>query len=341
MVLTPETLADSVRTRDARLIATSRNGYAYYHHEPTGLVFGSPFPTDEELTAYYDGFSYQKPDPQAFETLRSAIADATTSISQDLVSRYGARPGSLLDFGGGIGLYAAGFAEHFDEVTLFDIDPQACAYASDIARDRFAIACGDPERSLPDTPAFDVVFSSHVIEHFVDLNRFFDILVRRTKPGGLVVIATPNRSTWEYLARPQLLTYYVRRVTGNNPFRIPRMLWRLATDSWLCCDPPRHIYAFDAKSLAHVARSAGLIVEDVFSEYAFTSSYARVVDQLGAKNGGALKRLSWTLLNSYAKPALKALEAADPLRAKGGNLVLIARKPRDGESRGDFSPRET
>lgn len=341
MALTPETLTHSVGTRDARLIATSRNGYAYYHHQPSGLVFGSPFPTDDELRAYYDGFSYQKPDPQAFESLRSAIADATAKISHDLVRRYGAHPGSLLDFGGGIGLYAAGFAEHFQKVTLFDIDPQACAYASEIGRARFAIACGDPQLSLPDTPSFDVVFSSHVIEHFVDLNRFFDILVRRTKPGGLVVIATPNRDTWEYLARPQLLTHYMRRVTGNNPLRIPGMLWKVATDSWLCCDPPRHIYAFDAKSLAHVARSAGLLVEDVFSEYAFTSVYARVVDQLGAKNGGALKRLSWTWLNSYARPAIKMLEAADPLRARGGNLVLIARKPHNGGSRGSFPPSES
>lgn len=327
MAFSPEDLTRAIYDGQARFIAKNRHGYSYYRHAPTGLVFGYPFPSVEQLTSYYDGFAFQKPDPASFASVKARVDDATAKISRSLIERYGAGSGSLLDFGGGVGFYALGFSQQFDRVALFDIDAQACDYARQMSGDKFETFCGLPDQLLRGDACYDVVFSTHVIEHFLDLNLFFEILMRRTKPGGLLVVATPNRATWEYLARPNLFRYYVQQVVGRNVLRLPRALFRLATDPWLCCDPPRHLYAFDRHSLTHVAQSAGLVVEDVFSEYSFRALYARVSDELGANMGSVAKRVAWSVLNAYARPALRCLELADGARRRGGNLVLIARKP--------------
>lgn len=289
-------------------------------------MFGTPFPSPAQLAAYYDGFSFQQPDDEVLETVLAEVARATTSIVEDLVHRHGAKTGSLLEFGGGIGLYAAGFRNHFDRVMLYDVDPQACAYARKKFGGRIEVTCGSEDASFDDDATFDVVFSSHVIEHFVDLTSYFDMVTRRAKPGGLVVIATPNRMTWEYFARPQLLMYYLKQITGKNPMRIPRTLLQLAREPWLCCDPPRHIYAFDKNSLSGIAEAAGLIVEDVFTEYTFDARYARVSDLASERSKEKLRRASWVLLNSYAKPALRWMQMNDKAQHRGGNLVLIGRK---------------
>jgi len=327
MTFSPEHLTAAIHEGEARFIAKNRHGYSYYRHLPSGLVFGHPFPSLDQLSSYYDGFAFQRPDPDAFVAVKSRVDAATAEISRRLVERYGAGSESLLDFGGGVGFYAFGFSQQFERVALFDIDAQACDYARQMSADRFEIFCGQPDRMLQEDACYDVVFSSHVIEHFLDLGLFFEILMRRTKPGGLLVIATPNRETWEYLARPPLLAHYVTQLVGRNLLRAPQALYRLVTDSWLCCDPPRHIYAFDRDSLSHVARSAGLVVEDVFSEYSFRALYARVSDELGPTMGPIAKRLAWSVLNGYARPGLRVLEFIDRARGRGGNLVLVARKP--------------
>ncbi|MSP60472.1 MAG: class I SAM-dependent methyltransferase [Myxococcales bacterium] len=74
-----------------------------------------------------------------------------------------------------------------------DIDPrsvEACRarYASREAR---FLAC-DPDRLPADDGAFDVVFSTEVIEHVGDPRAWLLELVRVTAPGGLILLSTPN-----------------------------------------------------------------------------------------------------------------------------------------------------
>jgi 2-polyprenyl-3-methyl-5-hydroxy-6-metoxy-1,4-benzoquinol methylase len=48
--------------------------------------------------------------------------------------------------------------------------------------------------------SFDVVVCNQVIEHIVDLDAFVTELVRVTRPGGAVVVATPNLASWTNVA---------------------------------------------------------------------------------------------------------------------------------------------
>jgi 2-polyprenyl-3-methyl-5-hydroxy-6-metoxy-1,4-benzoquinol methylase len=43
---------------------------------------------------------------------------------------------------------------------------------------------------------FDAIVSSHVIEHLPDLEEFLHAARKRLRPGGRLVLATPNRCAW-------------------------------------------------------------------------------------------------------------------------------------------------
>jgi 2-polyprenyl-3-methyl-5-hydroxy-6-metoxy-1,4-benzoquinol methylase len=45
---------------------------------------------------------------------------------------------------------------------------------------------------------FDMVFASEVIEHIADTEEFMNELKRVLKPGGRIVLSTPNSSFWVY-----------------------------------------------------------------------------------------------------------------------------------------------
>jgi SAM-dependent methyltransferase len=259
--------------------------------------------------------------------MHRAVATATAAIAEDLTRHHNASTESLLDFGGGLGFYADGFSRHFEQVTLYDVDAKACAYARDAFPGRFKIIEGQPDQPVPTDQRYDVVFASHVVEHYVDLPAFFSALRTLAKPGGIIVVATPNNSTWEYLARTNLLLHYVKRTVGRRISRLPQACAALLSNSWLCCDPPRHIYALNSSSIRAIAEDSGLVVQTVFTEYAWNSRYARVNDQVPQFGHGLVKRVLQSTMNLYARLTLLLLRSLDSRQTKGGNLVLIARAP--------------
>jgi SAM-dependent methyltransferase len=100
---------------------------------------------------------------------------------------------ALLDAGCGTGLFSARAAHRGANVTSLDVGPNLLA--------EVAKKC-DSERVVGDVQAlpfpdasFDVVVSTEVIEHTPEPARAIRELVRVAKPGGTVVITTPNR-TW-------------------------------------------------------------------------------------------------------------------------------------------------
>lgn len=321
----PDALAVAATNNEAQLIMPRTDGYAYYRHKASGLVYSLPFPSTKTIADYYDGFLFQKPASAAFVRMQQEIGNATSAITDELIQRFGANTGSLLDFGGGLGFYAAGFSNRFSSVTLYDVDPQACDYARSVFPGKFDVLLGSPGSDVPTEAKFDVVFASHVIEHYVDLPNFFAVLRRVTKPGGLIVIATPNNDTLEYIARPFLLYHYVRKTVGRHFWRAPAALAKLLSNSWLCCDPPRHIFALSAGSLRALAESNELQVKSVFTEYAWHSKYARVNDQTPEAGSSLIARTVQTLLNGYARVALSLIHQLDRRERRGGNLVMIAR----------------
>ena len=78
--------------------------------------------------------------------------------------------------------------------------------------------------------SFDAVTMNHVIEHIHDPIALLQECHRILKPGGILVVVTPNINSWGH------------RKFGQN---------------WRDLDPPRHLYLFSQKLLLECASRAG------------------------------------------------------------------------------------
>jgi 2-polyprenyl-3-methyl-5-hydroxy-6-metoxy-1,4-benzoquinol methylase len=107
-----------------------------------------------------------------------------------MVARYGAR--TILDVGCAQATLAILLAEDGKQVTAVDIRQTFLDYAKtryergDI---RFIAA---NVFDNPDLGAFDLVFGNQIIEHLVYPASFMRTLARYARPGGIIVITTPN-----------------------------------------------------------------------------------------------------------------------------------------------------
>ncbi len=145
------------------------------------------------------------------------------------IERAGARrPGTLLDVGCGQGeLLEAARARGW---TVQGVEPLAAA--AEVARGRgFDVLTATlAESGLPER-AYDVVSAFHVLEHVPDAPAFLAELARWVRPGGLVVVESPN---WDSV---------LRRASGAG---------------WMHLRPLEHLVHLSPAGLALAFRRAGL-----------------------------------------------------------------------------------
>lgn len=120
----------------------------------------------------------------------------------------------------------------------------------DVAREAFAVLGVEPNPELAveasrvadvhqdvvetlQEGGFDSAVSFHVIEHVDSPRHFLGEIVRRVRPGGFVVIETPN--------------------IGSFPFKVFRSRWREFI--------PEHYYFFDPGTMKRLMESEGLKIE--------------------------------------------------------------------------------
>jgi len=134
----------------------------------------------------------------------------------------------LLDVGCGNGRYLAQMRTLGWEVTGVEVDPAAAAQA------RAAFGLKVQTGTLFDAgfppDSFDVVTISHVIEHVDDPLRLLHECFRVLRPGGRVVITTPN------------ITSLGHRWFGS---------------AWRGLEPPRHLILFSPRALDQLVGKAG------------------------------------------------------------------------------------
>jgi len=103
----------------------------------------------------------------------------------------GAKRGKLLDVGAGTGAFSRKLKSEGFDVTACDISPQ------NFLADGVVCKKADLNVAFPfDDAEFDYVVSAEVIEHIENPWFFVRELYRITKPGGTVIISTPNLHNW-------------------------------------------------------------------------------------------------------------------------------------------------
>lgn len=208
--------------------------------------------------------------------------------------------GKLLDVGCGAGRFLNRMRKRGWDVEGVDFDPQAARKVSE----RYAIKThvGDLVACALPAESFDVITMSQAVEHLFDPRANLKECLRILKPGGLLVMTTPNVAS--------------RGAAMFGAF------WR----GW---EPPRHLHLFSVASLRQLTEGAGFAVIEARSYSAGSAVVYRVsrANQL-ARDGvtaNPLALLAW----SYRQELSEYLDQKSA-RDTGQNVLVSARKPTQG-----------
>jgi SAM-dependent methyltransferase len=208
--------------------------------------------------------------------------------------------GRLLDVGCGGGRFLHRMQRRGWEVEGIDFDEQATRRVSE----KYGIKTytGDLAAAHISAASFDVITMSHTIEHLVDPEATLRECLRILRPGGRVVLVTPN---------PQ--SNAANRFGG---------FWR----GW---EPPRHLHLFPVDALARFAGRAGFEVEEARTSavgsaiiYRVSAASQRLHE---GKPGGFLFKLRLVPWSYYRELCDYREQQAGKHTAQ--NVVVIARKP--------------
>jgi 2-polyprenyl-3-methyl-5-hydroxy-6-metoxy-1,4-benzoquinol methylase len=156
----------------------------------------------------------------------AAIASGGTSdfvypsLQRALIDR--GLSGDVLDFGAGIGGFARTLHEMgmFRSVTGVDIMPRPADLPPAVAW-----VTHDLNEPIDYSPgAFDVVLSAEVIEHLENPRAVAREWFRLLKPGGYLLISTPNNESWRALIALVLRGHFVLFGDESYPAHITALL---------------------------------------------------------------------------------------------------------------------
>jgi 2-polyprenyl-3-methyl-5-hydroxy-6-metoxy-1,4-benzoquinol methylase len=116
----------------------------------------------------------------------------------------------VLDIGCGTGYGSHVLAQRAKHVVGLDQDASAIAYCrKNYSRSNIEFMRADAS-ALPPTTMFDVVIFFQVIEHIADMDNFIGQVKKRVKPGGMILMTTPNSK--QIAGEPSLNPFHVNEM---------------------------------------------------------------------------------------------------------------------------------
>ncbi len=198
----------------------------YYTHQGTEVnkSIATLAPTEKKVNSGLGALVHR--------TLRFCIFKVTgIGKEQDGIrTRYlgGQTPGNLLEVGCGAGDYLALMRGMDWDVEGVEIDQAACQHAR--KKHGLKVHEGTLESKEYAENSFDAIVLNHVIEHVFDPITLIKECRRVVKPGGKIILLTPNMESW-----------------GHRKFK----------KDWINLDPPRHIFLFSPKTMLACATAVG------------------------------------------------------------------------------------
>ena len=206
-------------------------GYRVARCEGCGTHYLYPRLTEEAMQrvyqdpAYYQGGDSGYADTSYFD--QEAALRATFKCLLRNLQKRGMTGGDLLEVGCGYGYLLDEARPYFRHRVGTEFSPEAAACARETGADVFV---GGIEQ-LPAEALFDCAACIQVIEHIYDPVRFMNQLVPHVRPGGYVVLATPD---------------------------IGGALRKLMGRSWPSFKVPEHVVYFNFNTLQQLMTGAGL-----------------------------------------------------------------------------------
>jgi SAM-dependent methyltransferase len=209
------------------------------------------------------------------------------------------RPGGrLLEVGFGNGGTLLWMRELGWDVVGIEADPVAVENSRMMGLD--TRLGGLKAHAFPDA-SFDAIYASHVLEHVHDPLGLLEECRRILKPGGVVVMLTPNLAGW-----------------GHRRFR----------GDWALLDSPRHIMLFSPKNARTILQKAGFRTRRVRTSARAAFVYFAMTElnrRLGRLDGLSGGWPAWAMRRGYVQHVIEnLLMTVNPLL--GDELVLMAKK---------------
>jgi 2-polyprenyl-3-methyl-5-hydroxy-6-metoxy-1,4-benzoquinol methylase len=251
-----------VNARDMRIHSTAE--YSYVRCSQCGLVRLNPgLSADEIAKAYPAGY-------HSGWLLEGNRHNGRNDISRDnlrrvnIICREFPEGGRALDVGCGVGTFMHLLESRGWQVCGTEYSAKAAAYA----RKAFNVdvRVGDLCNDLFEGEAFDLITMWHVIEHMNNPLEQLKQACRILKPGGDIVVATPN---------------------------IDSLSFSIFRKYWYHLDAPRHLVLFTPATLCRLARKTGLEiirVSDELTEQNRTGWQMSVVRLMKSFNSSAIVR---------------------------------------------------
>lgn len=208
--------------------------------------------------------------------------------------------GRLLEVGCGSGRMLLAMRNRGWDVTGLDPDPQAVANARSHGLD---VREGGLRSQDFAENTFDAVAMSHVVEHLHDPSGVIKDCLRVLRPGGRLVLVTPNTAS----------------------FGLRAMGWH-----WMHLDPPRHLHLFNATTLTRLVCDAGFsgVIWHTAPRDAKTCyGISMMIRRQGRWRMGAPLPVSTRIAGRMLEFVESVILMLFP--DKGTELVVIGRKPWD------------
>ncbi|MEE9494792.1 MAG: class I SAM-dependent methyltransferase [Gammaproteobacteria bacterium] len=285
----------------------------YYYHQCRSCkaIYQHPTPTLEQITEFYpDDYSIYQPPPAEKKinhienTLLKRYGGYTgiqTSGMVDLFAPilsffYPEKPiqfipaGKAVDVGCGNGEFLLKLQDLGWDVQGVEFNP----IATDICRTNgLTIFQGELSKAAFPDNHFDLVTAHHLVEHLAEPKTFFEEIFRILKPGGQLLIRTPNSRS---LGRALFGKY------------------------WFADDVPRHLILFSPENLSLLANNTGFNTTYV-NTIAKTKLILKSLDYLINNQGKPSKK------RKLRKWIAKLYYPAARVTSRGDEIYALFRKP--------------
>ena len=277
----------------ARDHTVSNEVFEIWHCDDCTNRFTQSVPGAADISPYYQSTSYvSHSDTQKgfINRLYHIIRNHTLSTKRKLVQKVsGKRTGILLDVGAGTGAFVNTMQNAGWKITGLEPDDTARTNAAQ----KYALDLLSPELlDTLDEEHFDVITLWHVLEHVHALHPYLENFHRLLKPGGRLLIAVPNYTSYD-------AAHY--------------------KSFWAAYDVPRHLYHFSPKGMELLARKKGFVLETVQPMW-FDSFYVSMLSEQ-YKNGSA------NIVGAVWNGLLSNLKAIGNRKKASSLIYILFKKP--------------
>ncbi len=258
----------------AKDYTVSNEVFEIWHCDDCTGRFTQKIPVVSAIGAYYQSADYVSHSDTAkglVNRLYHMVRSHTLQGKKQLVQQVtGKQTGQMLDVGAGTGAFTHTMQTAGWEVTALEPDETA----RQNAKNKYGLDLDSSEKlfSLP-AAQFDAITMWHVLEHVHDLHGYLSQLHTLLKPGGRLLIAVPN------------YTSYDAAVYKTH---------------WAAYDVPRHLYHFSPKSMELLGNAKGFSLEEMKPMW-FDSFYVSMLSEQYRNGSGNIFGAIWNGLLSNLK----------------------------------------